>query len=546
MEFLEKWQKLIDKYRFNLLFSVLMSGLFILCDFIFLKYNTYYKFTISWLSLVEFIILFVMMMILSFLKKKNSIIMILLLIFLTTFSQFTYFQFFGKYIGGIDFYFFFVNNGEVSEALKSLFSMMFVPFTISFVGFLLSLFILNICFKKRIYFKKTYIFIIFCLIISFCYGFFLAHIKNGKLYDVEAKLMIYPLNYRVAWRNYYVSFNYFMSDILPDKMFHLRKSKFPKLKKPVLSNKNIHRDIYFVIGESLRYKTFELNSIYTPKLSTLQNTEDFFYFAKAYPGGTMTKVSLATLLNRLKDPSSLEQLGKGDDCLFKLAKENNIETYFYSAQTKQQIQIINNFICPKYIDDFKTKADFINTGYDEDLITALQKIKISDKSRLYVLHKRGAHYPYNYYPKEMYNKNLSDYENCAVYIDDVLYRLAKEIKKRSNKEFIMIYVSDHGELLGKDGHNGHGFLEKEVYEVPFFVYSNTKDEKLKEELKSLKTHFDISNMITSLMGYDVEKEDKNNRRIYIMNSDLEGFSGYGILDIKDGKEGKVKIFKRLE
>ncbi len=529
----------IKAFTYNILLTLLISGVIILNDIIFSKYNTYFEFEFS---SKEYFRIFITIFFISFLKAKNTIKILLSFIFLASLFQFAYFQYFGKNINGIDFYLFFTHIEETFETFNTILPSMIVPLFISSIAFIISIFIVNIFFEKKKYFKYGYTLILLALIFLTTQTFYITNIKKGKLRNKESKL-IYPMSKRVSSRNFFVSFNYFVSGILPNKIFHLKKSDFPKQNTPILINKNIHRDIYLIIGESLRYKNFKLNSIYTPNLSTLQNNNDFFYFNKIYSGGTMTKVSVSTLINRLKYPSSLEQIAKEDNCLFKLAKQNNINTYFLSAQNAKHLQILKNMMCPQYINIFKKKEDFEKTGYDEDLISLIKTFKLNNNSNLYVMQQRGSHSPYKkQYPK-IFDKNSTPYENSAIYTDYVLFNLVKEIKKRSNKEFIIIFTSDHGELLGENGKKGHGFLKQEVYEVPYFAYSNTKDTKIQEELKSIKIHFDISNLITTLLGYKVDKDDKNNRKLYIMNSDLEGFSGYATIKIQNGKEEKIKKFK---
>ena len=115
------------------------------------------------------------------------------------------------------------------------------------------------------------------------------------------------------------------------------------------------------------------------------------------------------------------------------------------------------------------------------------------------------------------------------------------IKESAKNETFVFYVSDHGELLGENGKKGHGHLVKEVYEVPFLMYTNSQNSKLKEQFKHVKNHYDVSNYVLSLLGYKAELIKEEDRRLYILNADLDGFSGYGVIDINNSIESKIEL-----
>jgi hypothetical protein len=76
-------------------------------------------------------------------------------------------------------------------------------------------------------------------------------------------------------------------------------------------------------------------------------------------------------------------------------------------------------------------------------------------------------------------------------------------------------------------------LEKEVYQVPFLLYINSKDKELIDKLKKIKCQKDISDSILYLLGYDVDINFAKDRNITVLNADFEGFSGYGKVEVKD-------------
>ena len=355
--------------------------------------------------------------------------------------------------------------------------------------------------------------------------------------------IIYPVANRHSARNFFVSMNYFLAGILPKKAFGT-SLEFPILEKPKLLHYDLNRTVILIIGESLRYDVFALyDNKLTLKLQSLKSDKNFFH-KKIYAGGTMTKVSVATLINRLKYPSTLQQINDEKNCLFKLAKENDFGTYFLSAQRDKNLEMIRDMICPKSIDTLITRDTFdsymLPSGYDEDLKTVLKKLNILDKNNFIVMQQRGSHSPYAKQYPTAFNQ-YDAYENTALYTDTTLYDLIELIKEDRAQEIFLFYVSDHGELLGENGKQGHGTLEKQVYEVPFLMYTNSRSQELKTVFKTVKSHYDLSNYMLRLLGYEADINRGEDREIYILNSDLDGFSGYGVVKIKDSIEQAMEI-----
>ncbi len=478
----------------------------------------------------------------SIIPQKRARVVIYILILLASFFQYVHFEYFGKDISAIEFYLFKNNFQETLEVFSTMLNIVLIPLAIVVVAFVALLFIDRYIATKSFKYKYGLTILLIALLFINIKVFYVTNLKRGKLEHTQSKL-IYPIINRHSSRNFFVSANYFIFGFLPKKLSS-STSDYPILEKPSLINKDVNRTVILVIGESLRYDTFSLqDNKLTPKLQSLKSDNNFFY-KKVYSGGTMTKVSVATLINRLKYPNGLPQISQEDNCLFKLAKENSFSTYFISRQSAFHLQILHDLMCPKYIDRLVDRDDFSvyiePKGYDEDLLTLVKKFNLLNQKGFIVLQHRGSHSPYKkQYPKE-YDR-YTPYENTALYTDNSLYELINYVKENSKNETFLFYVSDHGELLGEYGKHGHGHLVKEVYEVPFLMYTNSKDEKLKEQFKYVKNHYDISNYILSLLGYKADLIRDENRTIYILNADLDGFSGYGVIDINGTVESKIRL-----
>jgi glucan phosphoethanolaminetransferase (alkaline phosphatase superfamily) len=523
-----------------LIYSVLFALILSLMDNVYAMYSEYFLFEFTFKEFFNKLLL--LGLVISIIPKYSIRIILYLLILLSSFVQYVHFDYFGKSVGGIEFYLLGTNLHETLEVFSTMLEMVMLPLIIVLVAFILLTIIDRYVAVWGFKYKHGFAVILIGVLVINLQMYYMTNVKEGKLKHHQSKLL-YPIVNRHSSRNLFVSANYFFFGILPKKLSN-NMADFPTLEKPTLLENDTNRTIILVIGESLRYDVFSLdNNELTLKLQSLKEDKNFF-FKKVYSGGTMTKVSVSTLINRLKYPNGLRQISQEDNCLFKLAKENDFSTYFLSGQTTYHLQIIRDLVCPKYIDKLIDRNDFTAyikpKGYDEDLQTLMDKMNLLKEKNFIVLQQRGSHSPYEkQYPKE-YDK-YSPYENTALYTDNSLYNLIKYVKENSKSETFLFYVSDHGELLGENGKKGHGHLVKEVYEVPFLMYTNSKDSTIKEQFKHVRNHYDISNYILSLLGYKADLIKDKDRSIYILNADLDGFSGYGIIDINKSIESAIKI-----
>ena len=509
-------------------------------DYVYSLTNPYFSFKYSG---KEFFRLFILLYIILTVQQVRIRNFILILIVSFSLFQYIHFEYFGKNITAIEFYLFLTNINETFETLNEMLSMVLKPLLIAFFASLL-IFYFNMKFQYVVKnFKYSiHILLTFLSLFSF-YIFYITNVEQKNLSKHKVGVLLYPLENRHTIRNFYISMNYFVFGILPKKLFQ-QKSPYKILNAPTLEKKDLNKTVILIIGESLRYDKFRLNdNKLTPNLQQLKNNPKFL-FKKVYSGGTMTKVSVSTLINRIKYPNSLEQIQNEKNCLFKLAKDNSFGTYFITAQSQKHISLIKDMMCPKYIDTLISRNDFtkyINpSGYDSDLKDILDDLKILNQNNLIILQQRGSHSPFNkQYPSEFNQYN--PYDNTVLYTDFSLSSLINYIDKNSTQETFIFFVSDHGELLGKNGKNGHGHLEKDVYEVPFLMFTNSKSKETKELFSSIKSHYDISNYIIYLLGYKADLPTKEDREIYILNSDLDGLSGYGKVNVIDGIESEIEI-----
>jgi glucan phosphoethanolaminetransferase (alkaline phosphatase superfamily) len=111
---------------------------------------------------------------------------------------------------------------------------------------------------------------------------------------------------------------------------------------------------------------------------------------------------------------------------------------------------------------------------DIELFKILKNLSKSERKELVVFHLLGSHSNYRLrYEKSIVpfgeKRRIDQYDNSIYYTD---YLLSKIYRFYEKKKFLMIYFSDHGEIVS-ERINGHGFdpAYQEEYEVPFVIVS---------------------------------------------------------------------------
>lgn len=274
-----------------------------------------------------------------------------------------------------------------------------------------------------------------------------------------------------------INFN-FLTQLIPSKSStNLTKTS----QTPLQPERKTDTNIILIIGESMKY-----NDYVEAKLKK-QN----FYFFKIYSGATNTDIAVPLLLNSKTNQLKLSH--NDETNLFKLAKKNSYKTSFISIQSDKSLQYIKPYLQPHMIDNYKTYTKQNRKPlYDFNLLDDLKKIDLKQKNFI-VFQQIGQHSPYIYHP----DKN-PDYDKSI----DYSFKLYKKIHQqliKTNKPFIIIYLSDHGEFSGEGGRWGHNTFHKTIYEVPFFITSNTA---LPKQYKDIKSHYHVSQYLTYLLGFN--------------------------------------------
>lgn len=512
----------MEKYKFilgNLFISMLLTFIILLPDVIFSHLNQNYNFEIEFKDIIA--VLFVMIIITFYSKKIISFIIALFLVLI--FLQISNFNFFGSLVDPHGIILVFLEIDEIFETLNETKVIFIYPIVSIIPSFIMLYLYLKLTSIKTI--QKSCFRYLFIILLAFL------PIKASFSTSSE-KFM--PKNDSFSLRNILYSSSYFIGKDLWSNLYSNKKLKEFKPYE-VINTQKVNRTIVLVMGESLTYKHMNLYGYSretTPNLNVFKNEENFRYF-KAISSAVYTKVSLPMFFNLQREPENYAHtLGKTSN-LFKLAKLNGFNTYFYS---KQKLKLISNSLSMSDIDSFKSVKDFPSNSLDDILVNELEEIDFT-KNNFIVLHQRATHTPYEYnytkdfekftYNKDNYHEYMNNsYDNSVLFTDNFLSRVIKKLKNKSlDNEVLFYFTPDHGEMLGDNGKYGHSKLDINCALVPFIYYQINSDFDRNFTNKEFYSHYDIGKLIALSLGYIVKNENDDGS-IYLNGTGIMGEAGY--------------------
>lgn len=276
--------------------------------------------------------------------------------------------------------------------------------------------------------------------------------------------------------------------------------------------------VVLVIGESARSQNFSLYGYErdtNPLLSQIGGGQLKHFDAKS--STTYTSGSVKNMLSH-KNSSDLYEI------LPNYLSRNGVSVAWRSANWGEPPLHIQNVMGYTELSQKYAKFD---DGYESALVANLSdEIKATDSPKvLIVIHTSTSHGPtyYKKYPPEferfapvcksvegcVQSEIINAYDNTILYTDFLLHSIITQLRKMSEYDSTMIFVSDHGESLGENGVYMHGvpmaFAPKEQYEIPFIVWSS-RPNALKDLPKA--THFHIFHSVLAFLGVESEIFDE--------------------------------------
>lgn len=268
------------------------------------------------------------------------------------------------------------------------------------------------------------------------------------------------------------------------------------------------KEIYiFAIGESLRYDNVSLNKKYrrstTPRLEAREN--NIMIFDDYYSQACLTMYSVPQLVTRATpdnyelnyaERSIIEPFRECAFKVFTIVSNTNLLSYeTYLSDGVDSLIIVPNVV----------KDGEILSG-DKTMIHIVDSLAQEHDKLFIMMQFYGNHSFFTNYEKdfELYNPNsnncsadmvrdstmlINAYDNSILYTDYILSSIIDQID-RPNTVSAFMFVSDHGEDIGKGGagHGGNCTPKVEEYHVPFiFWWSDSYKDRYAEKVTNAQS-----------------------------------------------------------
>lgn len=289
-------------------------------------------------------------------------------------------------------------------------------------------------------------------------------------------------------------------------------------------------NIVFIMGESQSSRYMQLygyKANNTPFLNSLKTNSNFAY-AKGVSSSVYTRTCLQLFFNVIHNPGDVYNLRQKTANLFAIAKKQGYHTVVLSAQNEKLFhdtgtEFVDVLVSAKQMEEnLKTKGDIA-------LIDKFNELSLTEKNFV-VLHLRHIHSPFSEYSKflpEEYkikttdnNQTVAEYEAAIAYNDFWIKQTLSAILAKLSNDTVVIFTSDHGELIGERGLYGHNLMEPEVADVPVWIY-DTKGESCQWlNTKKVCSHYDLGKHIAALMGAKIQNTSEAANEQFVHGSEF--------------------------
>ena len=261
-------------------------------------------------------------------------------------------------------------------------------------------------------------------------------------------------------------------------------------------------DVVFVLGESLRAKNMQLNGYKRPTTPYLMKEKNVISLPHIYSEYGYTHESVPYILTRADHEHP--DLGYEERSFISILKQAGYHTTWLANQ-----ESINTFIyfmkeCDSLVNVSNGKSLFIVSKWlDEDILPHYRNVlRRKADNRFILVHTVGSHWYYNnHYPDSFmrykpvidskiissnsHEQMLNAYDNTILYSDYIWHLLINELRHR---KAILIYLADHSENMGENGHytHGDGDWPAQHYPACFVWYSNKYLAAYPEKIKALR------------------------------------------------------------
>lgn len=484
----------------------------------------------------------------TFIREKSIRWIFLNFILVLNFFQMTHQSYFGTQILPFEIWLLFAEIGEINGTLFGEPIHLIIPFLLTLIPVGIGIFL-----QKKIDLPKKLPVLGWLFVIYFLYNparTFITGNSWGRQPSVE----------HLGGFNVYLSLSYFTGKILPHKLSTIAEESRNTSTNLAFDGKfpSDWDKIIVILGESHSphvMSVFGYPKETTPFLNSLKGDRNF-YNAIGLSAGVSTDISVAFFMNLGYGKAGSRKAAQGKHCLLKLARDNGFRTHFWSTQSRQQLRYIAPYICHSSLDSFRSLEDVDPSFENEEaasdlkLLGGLEAAFEHEGKEFIVLHQRGSHSPWQYrYSKQSdrFAANPGDdrshhYENSILEFDRFWKELDQFLMKRKER-VLVVYVSDHGEAVGKKGRWGHGFLEAEAFEIPVIIRSYRKSlDAFLPHRPPLLTQYNVGLIIASELGYDLNQSpEKLPDDFEIYGNDIDGFAGRAKVEFHEPGKYKYSV-----
>ena len=250
--------------------------------------------------------------------------------------------------------------------------------------------------------------------------------------------------------------------------------------------------VVVILGESARADHFHING-YRRQTTPLLETLDVVNFPNVVSISAFTRNSVPCMLTRATRDNL--DVSRKETSLISVFKRNG----FYTAWISNQRYTSERHDTPITMIAKEAEFSYFNNqlradegGYfrvDEELLPHLDRaLATGNRNKLVILHTIGSHWLYDAHYTKAFKKFspvatnnnpalnprerlINSYDNSILYTD---YFISEVIQRVKGRNALVVYVGDHGELLGEDNlyeHPNYPF-RMELYHVPFIVFAS--------------------------------------------------------------------------
>ncbi|MBT0381380.1 phosphoethanolamine transferase [Morganella morganii] len=288
--------------------------------------------------------------------------------------------------------------------------------------------------------------------------------------------------------------------------------------------------IIFIIGESSspsRYHIYGYSKETTPEMERIFQGDKACVTDKVHSSSPITRDSISLSLS-FYTPESEENLFR-QKSVIEIAQDQGYKTYWLGAQSLVGVNGSKYGYLAR-----RNNTVIVEENNDMKLPELLkQALAEPDEYKFIILHLWGNHMPYtNYTETEKQQLNgAGDYDLTIRHTDNVIGRLYDEVESVTD-DYIFIYTSDHGEIVGK----GHGFSKgADQFLIPFLYKSGNPSygcefiEKYRNQdgwISGLMNKYILSELLGYSLDQSIAEPDKQHDRILSTDGYAIPFSSY--------------------